>query len=106
MPSSTASQISQEDGKTRRGDSKHLLRSSRLERINNRQDTKRTKRAKDQIKSPLDEIAGIGAARKKALLLHFGSAKAVSRAGLTDLEAVPGISEAVAKRIYDHFHGG
>ena len=68
--------------------------------------THRTKRAKDQIKSPLDEIAGIGAARKKALLLHFGSAKAVSRAGLTDLEAVPGISEAVAKRIYDHFHGG
>jgi excinuclease ABC subunit C len=68
--------------------------------------THRTKRAKDQIKSPLDEIAGIGAARKKALLLHFGSAKAVSRAGLADLAAVPGISEAVAKRIYDHFHGG
>ena len=68
--------------------------------------THRTKRAKDQIRSPLDEIAGIGAARKKALLLHFGSAKAVSRAGLTDLEAVPGISEAVAKRIYSHFHGG
>lgn len=68
--------------------------------------THRTKRAKDQIRSPLDEIAGIGAARKKALLLHFGSAKAVSRAGLADLEAVPGISEAVAKRVYDHFHGG
>lgn len=68
--------------------------------------THRTKRAKDQIRSPLDEIAGIGATRKKALLLHFGSAKAVSRAGLADLEAVPGISEAVAKRIYDHFHGG
>ncbi|QDO98132.1 excinuclease ABC subunit UvrC [Ferrovibrio terrae] len=68
--------------------------------------THRTKRAKDQIRSPLDEIAGIGAARKKALLLHFGSAKAVSRAGLADLEAVPGISEAVAKKIYDHFHGG
>ena len=68
--------------------------------------THRTKRAKDQIRSPLDEIAGIGAARKKALLLHFGSAKAVSRAGLADLAAVPGISEAVAKRIYDHFHGG
>ncbi|MEK9971366.1 MAG: excinuclease ABC subunit UvrC [Ferrovibrio sp.] len=68
--------------------------------------THRTKRAKDQIRSPLDEIAGIGAARKKALLLHFGSAKAVSRAGLADLQAVPGISEAVAKRIYDHFHGG
>ncbi|MFN3398802.1 MAG: excinuclease ABC subunit UvrC [Ferrovibrio sp.] len=68
--------------------------------------THRTKRAKDQIKSPLDEIAGIGATRKKALLLHFGSAKAVSRAGLADLEAVPGISKAVAKKIYDHFHGG
>jgi excinuclease ABC subunit C len=68
--------------------------------------THRTKRARDQIRSPLDEIAGIGAARKKALLLHFGSAKAVSRAGLADLQAVPGISEAVAKRIYDHFHGG
>lgn len=68
--------------------------------------THRTKRAKDQIRSPLDEIAGIGATRKKALLLHFGSAKAVSRAGLADLAAVPGISEAVAKRIYDHFHGG
>lgn len=68
--------------------------------------THRAKRAKDQIKSPLDEIAGIGAARKKALLLHFGSAKAVSRAGLTDLEAVPGVSKAVAKRVYDHFHGG
>ena len=68
--------------------------------------THRSKRAKDQIRSPLDEIAGIGGARKKALLLHFGSAKAVSRAGLSDLEAVPGISKAVAKRIYDHFHGG
>lgn len=68
--------------------------------------THRTKRAKDQIKSPLDEIAGIGAARKKALLLHFGSAKAVSRAGLADLEAVPGVSKTVAKRVYDHFHSG
>lgn len=68
--------------------------------------THRAKRAKDQIKSPLDEIPGIGAARKKALLLHFGSAKAVSRAGLADLEGVPGVNKAVAKRIYDHFHGG
>jgi excinuclease ABC subunit C len=68
--------------------------------------THRAKRAKDQVKSPLDEIAGIGAARKKALLLHFGSAKAVSRAGLPDLEAVPGVSKAVAKRVYDHFHSG
>lgn len=68
--------------------------------------THRAKRAKDQIRSPLDEVPGIGAARKKALLLHFGSAKAVARAGLSDLETVPGISRLVAQRIYDHFHGG
>ncbi len=68
--------------------------------------THRAKRAKDQMRSPLDEIAGIGAARKKALLLHFGSAKEVARAGLTDLEAVGGISKTVAKKVYDHFHGG
>ncbi len=68
--------------------------------------THRAKRAKDQFRSPLDEIAGIGASRKKALLLHFGSAKEVARAGLTDLEAVAGISKAVAKKVYDHFHGG
>ena len=68
--------------------------------------THRAKRAKDQFRSPLDEIAGIGASRKKALLLHFGSAKDVARAGLSDLEAAPGISKAVAKKIYDHFHGG
>jgi excinuclease ABC subunit C len=68
--------------------------------------THRARRAKDQIRSPLDEIAGIGAARKKALLLHFGSAKAVSRAGLADLEAVPGVSKGVARKVYDHFNGG
>jgi len=68
--------------------------------------THRAKRAKDQIRSPLDEISGIGAARKKALLLHFGSAKAVARAGLADLEAVPGVSRLVAQRVYDHFNGG
>jgi len=68
--------------------------------------THRAKRAKDQFRSPLDEIAGIGASRKKALLLHFGSAKEVARAGLSDLEAVAGISKAVAKKVYDHFHGG
>lgn len=68
--------------------------------------THRAKRAKDQMRSPLDEIAGIGAARKKALLLHFGSAKEVARAGLTDLEAVGGISKTVARKVYDHFHGG
>lgn len=61
-------------------------------------------RAKKLTASPLDEISGIGARRKKALLLHFGSARAVSRAGLADLTAVEGISETVAQKIYDHFH--
>ena len=65
----------------------------------------RTGRTKSRLSSPLDEISGIGAKRKKALLLHFGSARAVERAGLSDLEAVDGISKTVAKRIYDHFHG-
>ena len=50
------------------------------------------------------EIAGVGATRKRALLLHFGSAKAVSRAALPDLQAVPGISEAIAQVIFDHFN--
>jgi len=66
--------------------------------------THRARREKQIGISPLDEIAGIGPRRKKALLHHFGSAKAVSRAGLSDLEAVEGISKAVAKIIYDHFH--
>ena len=66
--------------------------------------THRAKRSADISKSPLDEVAGIGAKRKKALLMHFGSARAVAQAGLTDLAAVPGISETVAKIIYDHFH--
>lgn len=64
----------------------------------------RKRRAKDQTRNPLDEIAGIGAKRKKALLLYFGSAKAVSRASVTDLEKVDGISNAVAKKIYGYFH--
>jgi excinuclease ABC subunit C len=55
-------------------------------------------------KSLLDEIPGIGAKRKRALLTHFGSAKGVAGAGLNDLEAVEGISGTVAKLIYDHFH--
>lgn len=65
--------------------------------------THRARRAKSITASPLDEIAGVGAARKRALLAHFGSAKAVSRAGLTDLCAVDGVSAAMAQRIYDHF---
>ena len=66
----------------------------------------RTRRSQAIVRSPLDEIAGVGARRKKALLTHFGSAREVSRAGLDDLARVPGISATVAKRIYDHFHGG
>ncbi len=64
----------------------------------------RQKRGKAIGRSLLDEIAGIGAKRKKALLHHFGSAKAVSEAGLADLERVEGIDRRVAQRIYDHFH--
>ncbi len=64
----------------------------------------RAKRSKAIGQSLLDEVTGIGAARKKALLRHFGSAKDVAAAGLTDLKAVPGISAATAKKIYDHFH--
>ncbi|MDQ7251322.1 excinuclease ABC subunit UvrC [Dongia sedimenti] len=66
----------------------------------------RAKRSKEIRHSILDDVPGIGAKRKKALLLHFGSARAVSQAGLSDLSAVPGVSEAVARKIYDHFHGG
>jgi len=66
--------------------------------------THRARRAKAIGSSPLDEIAGIGARRKKALLLHFGSSRSVARAGLADLERVQGISKAVAQKIYDHFH--
>jgi excinuclease ABC subunit C len=66
--------------------------------------THRAKRSADIAKSPLDEVTGIGAKRKKALLMHFGSARAVAQAGLTDLASVPGISETVARKIYDHFH--
>jgi excinuclease ABC subunit C len=64
----------------------------------------RQKRSNAIGRSLLDEIAGIGAKRKKSLLHHFGSAKAVSEAGLTDLERVEGIDRRVAQRIYDHFH--
>jgi excinuclease ABC subunit C len=66
--------------------------------------THRAKRVKALGHSPLDEIAGVGARRKQALLHHFGSARAVARAGLSELERVAGISKTVAKKIYDHFH--
>jgi excinuclease ABC subunit C len=64
----------------------------------------RARRKKEMVKNPLDEIAGIGPTRKRALLQHFGTAKAVSRAAVSDLMAVEGISEAVARLIYNHFH--
>ena len=66
--------------------------------------THRAKRAKAISANPLDDISGIGASRKRALLAHFGSAKAVSRANLSDLKAVDGISAAMAEKIYDFFH--
>ena len=66
--------------------------------------THRAKRKKEMGANPLDEIAGIGPSRKRALLKHFGSAKGVSRAGVTDLMTVEGISQAMAETIYDHFH--
>ena len=66
--------------------------------------THRAKRAKAISANPLDDIAGIGASRKRALLAHFGSAKAVSRANLADLKAVDGVSAAMAEKIYDFFH--
>jgi excinuclease ABC subunit C len=56
--------------------------------------------------NPLDEIAGVGVRRKKALLNRFGSAKGVSRATMADLQTVEGVNEALARRIYDFFHGG
>ncbi len=66
----------------------------------------RTKRAKAITASPLDEVPGIGPARKKALLLHFGTARAVRSASLEDLQRAPGVSAAVAQTVYDFYHGG
>src|SRR6218665_1127186 len=66
--------------------------------------THRAKRNKAAVKNPLDEIDGIGPTRKRALLNHFGSAKAVGRASLADLQAVPTISSTMAQLIYDHFN--
>ena len=66
----------------------------------------RMRRSQSIAQSPLDEIPGIGGARKRALLHHFGSSRAVSEAGLADLETVNGISGPLAKKIYDHFNAG
>ena len=64
----------------------------------------RTRRTKAQFKNPLDNIPGIGAKRKKALLNHFGSARLVTDAGIKDLQAVDGISANIAQQIYEWFH--
>ena len=66
--------------------------------------THRAKRSKAIGTTPLDDVPGVGAGRKRALLAHFGSAKAVGRANLVDLKAVDGISAALAQVIYDYFH--
>ncbi|GLI92870.1 excinuclease ABC subunit UvrC [Methylocystis echinoides] len=68
--------------------------------------THRARRKKEFTKNPLDEIPGIGPSRKRALLLAFGSAKAVARAALSDLEKAPGINKATARMVYDHFQRG
>ncbi|MCP3730090.1 excinuclease ABC subunit UvrC [Sphingomonas sp. MG17] len=64
----------------------------------------RDKRAKAITASPLDEVPGIGPARKKALLMHFGTARAVRGASLEDLKKAPGVSAAVAQQVYDFYH--
>jgi excinuclease ABC subunit C len=66
--------------------------------------THRAKRKRDITKNPLDEIPGIGPARKRALLLHFGTVKAIQRAKLDDLMKTPGVNAATAKAVHDHFH--
>jgi excinuclease ABC subunit C len=68
--------------------------------------THRTRRSADITRSALDEVPGIGASRKRALLHHFGSARAVGAATLEDIKSVAGISDALAQKIHDHFRGG
>ncbi len=68
--------------------------------------THRAGRSKALVTSELDEIPGIGPGRKRALLNHFGSARGVKQAGLGDLEAAPGVSKAIARLVYAHFHPG
>ncbi len=64
----------------------------------------RARRKSDIARNPLDEIGGIGPARKRALLRHFGTAKAVGRASVDDLRAVPGISDDLARTIHGFFN--
>jgi excinuclease ABC subunit C len=66
--------------------------------------THRAKRKREMTKSPLDEIGGIGPSRKRALLLHFGTAKAIASASLDDLVGTPGVNAATARAVYDFFH--
>jgi len=66
--------------------------------------THRARRSRDIRRSELDEIPGVGAKRKRALLYRFGSARAVADAGLNDLQEVGGINRKIALLIYDHFH--
>jgi len=68
--------------------------------------THRAARSKKLVTSELDEIPGIGPARKKALLHHFGSARGVKQAGLAELSAAPGISKEIAQRVYEFYHQG
>ena len=68
--------------------------------------THRAGRSKTLVTSELDDIEGVGTARKRALLNHFGSARGVKQAGLNDLEAAPGINRETARRVYAHFHPG
>ena len=68
--------------------------------------THRAGRSKALVSSELDEVDGVGVARKRALLNHFGSARGVKQAGLNDLEAAPGINRETARRVYAHFHPG
>jgi excinuclease ABC subunit C len=68
--------------------------------------THRAGRSKGLVTSELDEVPGVGTARKRALLNHFGSARGVKQAGLADLENAPGINRETARRIYAHFHPG
>jgi excinuclease ABC subunit C len=67
-------------------------------------ETHRARRSKNLLRSGIDDIPSVGAKRKKLLLYHFGSIRAVSKAGLEDLELVEGVSRGLAKRIYDYFH--
>ncbi len=66
--------------------------------------THRAKRSRELVKSPLDEIGGVGPRRKRALLMHFGTVKAIERASLDDLAHAPGVNAATAKAVYGFFH--